>query len=325
MQVVALCKSPAANEALAQAFAGHELRIVAAREELLADAAAPQVWVLSNMGFPRHYVDRATLAAAPGLRFIQQLGVTADIVDVRAAADLGIPVAVNDAVNSVAVAEQAVYLLMASAKRAREADLARDRRQVGFPATTELSGKCACIVGFGRVGSAAAVRLRAFGMRIIAVDPAPNIALAQAIAVDELLEPPALPDALGRADFVLLTLPLSDASVGIIGPRELAAMKPGARLINTSRGPLVDEAALRAAIREGRLAGYATDVWWREPIDPDDELLRNPTVIVTPHIGGTPAETVVRAAQYARANVARVARGEPPLRVVNGVARARGG
>ncbi|MBI4504768.1 MAG: hypothetical protein HY691_04475, partial [Chloroflexi bacterium] len=119
--------------------------------------------------------------------------------------------------------------------------------------------------------------------------------------------------------------PLSDATVGIVGARELATLKPGARLINTSRGPLVDEAALRAAIREGRLSGYATDVWWHEPVDPDDELLRNPTVIVTPHIGGTPAETVVRAAQYARANVERVARGEPPLRVVNGVARAQGG
>ncbi|MSW96407.1 MAG: D-glycerate dehydrogenase, partial [Actinobacteria bacterium] len=218
-------------------------------------------------------VDEELLAAAPQLRAIANYAVGTDNVDLAAAAARGIPVGNTPDVLTDATADLALALLLAVARRIPEAERAvREGTWTTWRADgwlgLELRGAQLAVVGPGRIGRATAQRARAFGM-----------------VVEQVGRDADLHAALGRADAVSLHVPLSDATRHLIDAAALAAMKPGAILVNTSRGGVVDQAALAAALHSGHLGGAGIDVMTPEPLPPDDPLLAAPNLIAVPHIG----------------------------------------
>ncbi len=229
-------------------------------------------------------VTAEVLAAAPRLLVVARAGVGVDNIDVAAATAAGTVVAFAPAANAVSVAELAIGLMLSLARHLPQANA--DTRAGGWNRLhymgTELAGKTLGLVGFGRIGRLTAARARAFDMRILAADAllTPDAEAlvgtgAQLVSVEQLLT---------EADFVSLHVPLTPATRGLLGAAQLARMKPSAVLVNTSRGEVVDEAALAAALEAGRLRGAALDVREREP-PTVGRLERLPNVILTPHVG----------------------------------------
>jgi D-3-phosphoglycerate dehydrogenase len=256
--------------------------------------------------------------AAPRLRVIARHGVGVDNIDVAAATRRGIPVAYTPDANRVSVAEQVLALLLALAKRLHEYDAATRRGawevRNGYGAL-DLAGKRLGVVGMGRVGATVAQKAGAgLDMRVLGYDPnLPREIIAAAGA-----EPVArLEDLLAAADAVTLHVPLTPATRGLLDARALACMRPTAFLINTSRGGVVDEAALHAALSTGRLRGAALDVFEAEPPPADHPLLALRNVIVTPHSAALTAECAVRMATGAARAIIDVLDGRRPADVVN--------
>jgi phosphoglycerate dehydrogenase-like enzyme len=255
--------------------------------------------------------------ASPRLRLVQQFGAGLDGVDVAAASRQGVLVAnvpSGETANADSVAELAILLMLALARRwARAQDNLRERR-VGAPVGTTLMGKTVTIVGFGAIGRALAKRLRAFGTRIVAVSRSGSAATEA--EADRHLPVSALPEALREADFIVVATPLTDATRGLIGREALARAKQGAFLINVARGPVVDREALLSALDSGKLAGAGLDVFWDEPPDPLDPLF-SLEVVATPHIGGATDRSLDEIARAVAANVERLRRGEAIRNCVN--------
>jgi D-3-phosphoglycerate dehydrogenase len=227
------------------------------------------------------------LEHAPKLRVIGRAGVGVDNIDLEAATRRGILVMNTPGGNATSVAEHTLALLLALARAVPQlnASIHAGRWEKSGGAGTELRGKTLGLVGLGRVGTEVARRARAFEMRVLAYDPhiAPEVAREAGV---ELLPFDAL---LAQADFISLHAALSAATRQIVNRETLARMKPGARLVNTARGELVDEAALAEALRSGKLAGAALDVFATEPPS-GSPLLELANVIATPHIAGSTRE-----------------------------------
>ncbi|MDQ7859334.1 MAG: phosphoglycerate dehydrogenase [Armatimonadota bacterium] len=257
-------------------------------------------------------ITAAVLAAAPRLRVIARRGVGTDSVDVVAATARGVAVTVTAGALTEAVADHTMGLLLAVARRIA----AHDRRMKAgawerVPGT-DVHGKTLGIVGFGAIGRAVARRAAAFGMRLLACDPQPDVAAAAALGV-RLCE---LPELLAASDAISLHVPLVPATRGLIGTDALARMKPGAILVNTSRGGVVDETALAKALRDGRLAGAGLDVYREEPT-PHAALVALETVVATPHVASYTVETTARMEEVCARAVLAVLRGERPEALVN--------
>jgi phosphoglycerate dehydrogenase-like enzyme len=243
---------------------------------------------------------------ADSLVTIAKHGVGLDTVDLAAAAERGIVVTYAPAAVHDSVADLAIALLLALARRLPAADASvRAGRWEPFPGT-ELRGKLLGLVGFGRVARGVARRARAFGMEVVAHDPF----VEPADGVDLL----PLHDLLGRADALSLHAASSPGAPPLLGRDELAAMMPGALLVNTARGGLVDEDALAEALREGRLGGAALDVFRPEP-PRESPLLRLPNVVLTPHVGGQTREALRRMGELTVENCLAALRGDPPAHV----------
>ena len=263
-------------------------------------------------------IDRPLIEAAPLLEVVSRHGVGYDNVDVAALDERRVPLTIVGDVNAVPVAEQALFMMLTLAKNGAALDRAvreGDFAKRDSSAITELWRKTILILGFGRIGRQVAARCRAFDMTVLAYDPyveAAAIEAAGAGAVEDFR------DALGEADFVTLHMPLGPETKSMIGADELAAMKPGAVLINVARGGLADEAALAAALREGRIAGAGLDVFAIEPPETDNPLLALDNVILSPHSAGLSMECRERMAVACAENVLAVFDGaiEPRL-VVN--------
>lgn len=232
-------------------------------------------------------VDGALIAAAPRLRAIARAGTGVDNVDLDAASARGIVVFNTPGANSVSVAEHTCALMLALARNVPQADasLKAGRWEKAALMGIELRGKTLGLVGLGRVGQEVAVRARAFEMHLLAHDPFIAAHVAEELGVE--LVP--LDDLCARADFISLHAPSTPATRRLFDAARFGRIKPGARLINTARGDLVDEAALVAALASGRLAGAALDVFEEEPPH-DHRLLSLPQVIVTPHIAASTTE-----------------------------------
>ena len=181
----------------------------------------------------------------------------------------------------------------------------------------ELAGRTVGIVGYGHIGQAVARRVRAFDMEVLAIRR--DVARSAADDLDLLGGPELLDEVLRRADYLVLTLPLTDTTRGLIGAAQLGAMKPTAVLVNVSRAEIVDESALYHALAERRIAAAALDVWYRYPTEaapmlparqPFHEL---PNVLLTPHVSGWTAGMLEARARLIAENIARTARGEPPV------------
>jgi D-3-phosphoglycerate dehydrogenase / 2-oxoglutarate reductase len=258
------------------------------------------------------------IAASPRLKIVSRHGVGYDAVDAAALTARNIPLCIVGDVNSRAVAEHTLMLMLAAARRTVAYDHAARsgnwNRRNTFEAT-ELDGKTLLIYGFGRIGRRVAQLAEAFGMNILAHDPfVKDSAMVTAEKLDE---------ALRAADIVTLHVPMSPKGA-VIGVRELSLMKPSAIVINAARGGLIDEMALDEALRGGRLAAAALDVLADEPPKPDHPLLSNERVTISPHNAGLTAECAERMAIAAAQNILDFFAGKlNPKLVVNATSETR--
>ncbi|MFN0191645.1 MAG: hydroxyacid dehydrogenase [Aestuariivirga sp.] len=242
------------------------------------------------------------VAHAPKLKIVSRHGVGYDAIDVAALNARGIALAIVGDVNSRAVGEHTLMLMLAAARRTVNYDQAsrtgnwniRNRFE-----TLELDGKTLLLFGFGRIGRRVAQLAQAFGMQVMAHDPYVNrdaMSTAGVSLVDDLN------DAFAAADFISLHVPLLGGKP-VIGREELKRLKPNAVIVNAARGGLIDEAALDEALREGRIAGAALDVFAEEPPPSGNPLLRNERVTISPHSAGLTQECARRMAIASAQNI----------------------
>lgn len=252
------------------------------------------------------------LAAAPKLRVICATGVGYDHIDVEAATRRGVTVCISAGSNHQSVAELTLGLMIALARDITRGD--RVLREGGWARLggPELRGKTLGIVGLGRVGKSVALLARAFGMQVRAND----VALDHTFATTHGIDYVPLKKLLLAADFVSLHCPLLPATRGLMSDKTFGLMKRTAYLINTARGPVVDEAALVRVLAARRIAGAALDVFEAEPTI-SAELREQPNVILTPHVGGSADEALARMVELALLNVTLVLDGAPAVSRVN--------
>jgi phosphoglycerate dehydrogenase-like enzyme len=256
-------------------------------------------------------VTAAVIDAAPRLRLIQKIGVGVNTIDLDAARRRSIAVCNMPGTNTQAVAEMTLLLMLATLRRlARLDDLTRVGKGWEFEPELpddlgELSGRTVGLVGFGAVARRLVPMLEAIGAKVVYTSrrPAPD-ARVTFLRFQELLP---------VADVLSLHLPLTTETTGMIDAAALAAMKRGSVLINTARGPLVDEAALCEALTSGHLRGAGLDVFSREPVGAEDAVLRLPNVVVTPHLAWLTTETLERSLRVIIENCRRLRTGEELL------------
>jgi D-3-phosphoglycerate dehydrogenase len=247
-------------------------------------------------------------AVAPRLRVVAMHGVGVDHIDLQAAAAHGVVVTNAPGSNDGAVADLAIGLMLACLRQIPAADrAARDGEWRGMIGE-ELSGKRVGILGWGRIGRNVARRLSGFDVSLLVHDPYIDASVVSASGA----QPLALEEMLSQADIVSLHLPLTPETSNLLDAVRLAQMKPGAYLINTARGGIVDETALLACLQCGHLGGAGLDCFAVEP-PVGNPLLELPNVVVTPHIGAQTREAIARMGAIAAENVLRVLGGEEPL------------
>lgn len=234
-------------------------------------------------------ITRESLAYADRLKVIGRAGVGVDNIDLAAATEKGIAVLNAPSGNSISAAELTMALLLSLVRRVPAADRSMKAGEWDRKSFTgvELYGKTLGLVGAGRIGGAVARRARAFGMRVVAYDPFLSEERAQALEI----ELASLEEVLRSADILSLHVPLTEATANLIDEEKLALLKPGAYVVNAARGGVIDEAALVRAVREGRIAGVALDVYAEEPL-PADHPLRSlgARAVLTPHLGAATQE-----------------------------------
>ena len=274
-------------------------------------------------------IDARVIADAPRLRVISNLGVGVDNIDLDAATRAGIAVGHTPGVLTEATADLAFGLLMATARRIAEADrhVRAGKWRTWGPMTMlghDVHSSTLGIIGFGAIGQAMARRAMGFGMRVLYLKHPSSKRItrredsrpAGAVAVT-------LPRLLAESDYVSIHVPLTAKTRHMIGAREFAMMKPGAILINTARGAVVDQAAMVAALKSRRLGGAGLDVTDPEPIAHRDPLLRLDNVVITPHIGSASIATRARMAAVAADNILAVLSGRVPRWCANPRVRLR--
>jgi glyoxylate reductase len=259
----------------------------------------------------------ALLAAAPRLKIVANYAVGYNNIDVAAATRRGIVVTNTPDVLTDATADLTWALILAGARRVVEGDRwTRSGQWPGWAPTqmlgTDVTGKTLGIIGMGRIGRAVAQRAQGFRMPVLYASHRP---CSSPLGVSTWIHRP-LEEVLTRADFISLHVPLSDTTRHLIGSRELAMMKSTAFLINTSRGPVIDEAALLAALQQGRIAGAGLDVYEREPVITAG-LETLPNVVLLPHLGSATQQVRIKMGMLCVENIAAVLGGRPPLNPVN--------
>jgi phosphoglycerate dehydrogenase-like enzyme len=289
-------------------FEGLEVAVCPEAEEERFAALMAEAEVVWHVLKP---LTAAHIDAAPKLRLIQKIGVGVNTIDLDSARARGIAVCNLPGTNARAVAELTLLLMLGALRQVARFDAAlrAGRGWLLDPAVqdslTELGGRTVGLVGYGAVPRALAPALAALGCRILYASREP--------ATDAAGEWRPLHALLAEADVVSLHLPLTTETEHLIDAAALARMKPGAVLVNTARGGLIDQAALTEALRDGRLAAAGLDVLATEPVDPADPLLALPNVVLTPHIGWLTTGTFDRSLALAAENCRRLAAGAPLL------------
>lgn len=303
----------AADVAREMAPSGFDLQIVPAKSAEYRDAMASAEYLV---GFVDMLVDRELFLTGPTLKLVQLLSAGYDQADLDAARAAKVPVCNNGGANSVAVSEHALLLALAVSRqlvRQHKSVSAGQWRGNQTPRVHELRNRTMGIVGLGTIGKKTARLAQAFGMRVIYYDIA-RLREDQEDALNMRFR--LLRELLREADVVSLHTPLNGSTRHLIGAEELKLMKPSAILVNTARGPVVDEAALVEALSDGTIWGAGLDVFDQEPPQADNPLFNLDNAILTAHLAGPTFESNTARVRNAFDNVQRVARGEAPLWVV---------
>jgi D-3-phosphoglycerate dehydrogenase len=285
------------------------------QETLLAEIREADSVIL---GF-KPFVDRQVIEAAVCLKHIGRLGVGVDTVDLNAATERGIMVTNVPDVTTDTVAEFTVTLLLSLARNIPRCDrVVRDGRWEEERAdliqnNTEMFGKTHGLIGMGNIGSRVAIRCKAFGMTVLYYKRNRNLELEKTLGV--AYRP--FEDLLKESDSISLHTPLTEQTRDLLGRPQFEMMKRRVLLVNQSRGKVINEEALLAALREGLIGGYATDVYESEPPNPSGELFRFNNVVVTPHLGGMTRESTMRSSNMVAEDTIRGLRGETPKNLVN--------
>ncbi len=257
------------------------------------------------------------LRASENARLVQLLAAGYDRMNLGLMASLDVPCANNGGANSIAVADHAVLLMLALYKQLIHTETSTRGGQWSAPITGtntfEMADKLVGVLGIGNIGRRVARRVQGFEARVQYFDIYP-LAEEEESALD--LSHVSLDELFRTSDILTCHTPLTPQTRHIVNRERLALMKPTAVLINTSRGPVVDEAALIEALQEGRIAGAGLDVFEQEPVAPDNPLLKMDNVVVTPHMAGTTWDTWFRRASFAYENMQRVWNGDAPLATV---------
>ncbi|MEM7537166.1 MAG: 2-hydroxyacid dehydrogenase [Chloroflexota bacterium] len=263
-------------------------------------------------------IEDKVVRAAKELKLIQLVGVGFDKMNLDLCRELGIPIATNGGANAIDVAEHTLAMILAFYRRFRELDAnVRNNKWSAIDTgmtTYTIHGKTAGIIGLGQIGRRVAQLLNAFGANVLYYD-AFRVPEEQEAALGVTYAP--LDDLFRQADIVSLHVPLLPATKGLINADTLALMKPNALVVNTCRGPVIDEAALTAALQAQQIGGAVLDVLEEEPTSPDNPLLTLDNVLLTPHTAGITFDTWQRRGRFIFDNLQRVWAGEEAQAVVN--------
>lgn len=239
-------------------------------------------------------VTKDVISNAVNLKAIGRAGVGLDNVDLEAATQKGIIVMNTPAGNTISTAEHTLSMILSLSRNIPQANTSTKKGEWNRSKFmgVELYNKTLGVIGFGRIGSEVSKRALSFGMKILAYDPFLSKEIAEGLGV-EVVE---LKDLLKRADYISVHTPLTEETKHIISTDEFAIMKKGVRVVNCARGGIIDESALVNAVKQGKIAGAAIDVFEKEPLTPESELLKLDNVIVTPHLGASTEEAQVNVA-----------------------------
>ncbi len=282
------------------------------KDEILLRVAEAQVVLSKTDPIP---IDAAVMSAAPNLRLVARHGTGFSNVDIDFATRHGIAVSITAGVNTTAISEYTVGLMFAAARCLPQASAAcakgaPNRQQF---AGVQITGKTFGIIGVGRIGRAVVEKVAALGMKVLAYHPRPS---AKDL-IDLPLELVDFDTLLDQSDVVSLHVPLTPVTLGLMGERELARMKSHAILLNLSRGGVVNESALFAALSQNRIFATATDVLAQEPVHANEPLLSLPNCIVLPHIAAMTFETQRDIAMTAAQHCLQALKGKVPNVIVN--------
>jgi D-3-phosphoglycerate dehydrogenase len=274
-------------------------------------------------------IDKSFINGCPNLQLIQQTGIGIDNVDVRYCTLKSVVVANVPLANAVSVAEHTLFLILYLAKNLKEKLSANDNstnnsllfeRRLSGTLGSEIERKVLAIIGLGATGLEVAKRAKSFGMHVIAVTKNPFLkkpGIDKPYFVDNIGGSETLSESLSKADYVSLHTPLTEETKNMIGAKELVLMKKSAYLVNVARAAIVNREELYTVLSNSKIAGAAFDVFWEEPPDPNDKLLKLNNFVLTPHIAGWTADSVDAIARIIAANIERYAQGEIPLTIVN--------
>ena len=261
---------------------------------------------LGGTGFGQNEIE-----SSGEMMVVARIGVGYDAVDVTALSTKKIPLMTTGIANSPSVAECALFMMLALAKRAAELDHLVKSGNWGTRLKTipyDLLGKTALVIGFGRIGSRLVKRLVAMEMNVLVYDPFKSAAEVKAAGAEHVAD---LDAAIGRSDFVSVNCPKSPATLDMFDAARLARMKPAAYLINTARGGIVNEAALYDALVKGKIAGAGIDVFEKEPPPTDNPLFKLQNVITAPHVAGVTREALDRMGLQTAKNILSALDGNP--------------
>jgi D-3-phosphoglycerate dehydrogenase len=272
-------------------------------------------------------IDKSILDSCPKLKLVQQSGIGVDSIDIKECTMRGIYVANVPMANAISVAEHTIFLILYLAKNIKSktgkegSSLSGilDSKIKGFPGI-EVAGKTLAIIGLGVTGIEVAKRAKAFGMRVNAITKHPFTKTEGSNSkyfVDSINGTDKLQEIISNADIVSVHTPLNKETEGMIGSNELRRMKASAYLINVARAHIIDKDALYLALSSEEIAGAAFDVYWSEPVDPNEDLLRLDNFLLTPHIAGWTAEAIDSITKIITINIERLSRGQIPLTIVN--------
>ncbi len=289
--------------------------------EVLADLSPETILAkvpgVHGIGVRVAKIDRAVIAAADSLQVVSRHGVGYDSVDIDALSERGVPLCIAPRANAPSVAEQAMMFLLALAKQQPALDAlvrAGQWEQRMEHQAIDLDGRCLLIIGLGRIGSRLVTRARAFDMRVLGYDPYLEPSAIEAMGAEPVSD---FRQVLGEVDALSVHCPRNPETIGIIGEAELAALRPGALVINCARGGIIDEPALLEAVRSGQVGGAGLDVFDEEPAL-DHPFFQEPRILMTPHSAGISLEASKRSSYQTIENILAVLDGAvDPSVVVN--------